>query len=1007
MSVQLYAKTQAGQTVQLDIYEQDPIKITMAVEEVMNVQQTAGTFSRAFRLPHTFKNQQFFQGVFNVNSTTFDATAKATAWIQADGYYFASGNLRLTNIYLNGRQNQVEYELLFMGETNDFSAAVGDGFLCELDFSEYTHDQTYANIRNSWDAGTGLTGGTGLFNGNVLYPLIEWGYSYDNANVVQNATLTNGYGNSFTQNTDPLEQSQLKPALRIDAVWRKIFSDAGYGFTGSFFDSNRWKALYLISENEARVYAVPDNTGSADVFSLNNPANAYEYIYYNDSPTIFQDPGNNFNINTGYYVAPGTGSYTFDVSIDWETNTTNPLGGDIRVDLFDTATGATIDFDTYPVGSGNDGGLTTLTFGPNTLNTNTSVGIRLQLFNVGSFFGFVDAPYINITCTAAPTLVNPTKVMPCNFKKMDFLKSVIDRFRLVFVPNKNGENTFEIAPWDEWITQGNELDWSYKLDHSKDFKVSPLFLTQKRELVYNDQDDSDYPNYSYTQDNKRPYGQYKLDSGIELIKDTQEIKGIFAPTPLVGIATVSSSTASAQFVIPSVAKDNAPTDSLGKREPIIPKPRMVFYNGKRSAPLTWYLKNDAGSAQSQTVYPLVSSFEQFPPNPTTLDLHWQNDPYLFDTVTSGITARTNNTVWHTYWEDWYNTYYSSYGRIAEGYFFIHDDDITNMQFNDRIYANGAWWNPTRVMDYQVGQGGLTKVQLIKIGDVDVVAGATSATGTTGGTGGNPCIGFCNQYAACNNNNYQITYTYTDCFDSGPRNGNLPPQVCMLVCSCSEPTSTFTGFSPIFQGTCPNGPTGATGGTGGTGCTGCYKWTTENNTAAPISFQYVTCSGATVGRSLPPYTSANPYCSCAGSTGGGTAIQLSSCDSGSPNPSSVYSSFMTAQVDDLYSAELQMGMSENGVTFEPAPDGFLSIPTSSTGAFLATELPDANYYANITYTLLSSASTPMNTFLQVFVGEELLISRDVSFQPIGEPVSLQTPTPVNSVGYIFKLLNIPD
>ena len=1004
MAVQLYAKTQSGQTVQLDIYDQDPIKLTMAVEEVMNVQQTAGTFSRAFRLPHTFKNQQFFQGVFNVNSVTFDATAKATAWIQADGYYFGSGNIRLTNIYLNGRQNQIEYELLFMGETNDFSAAVGDGFLCELDFSEYTHDQTYNNIRNSWDAGTGLTGGTGLFNGNVLYPLVEWGYNYNSSNVVQNATLTTGYGNSFTQNTDPLEQAQLKPALRIDAVWRKIFSTAGYGFTGSFFDTDRWKALYMISENEPRVYAIPDNTGDASIFTTTNPENPYVYMYYNSNPTIFNDPGNNFNINTGYYVAPGTGSYTFTVQVEYETFTNNPLGGDVQVDLFNTNTGASLDTATFAVSSQNDAGIVTVTLS-DTLNTNTSVGVRLQLFNTGSFFGFIDVPFIYIKNTVSPTLVNPTKVMPCNFKKMDFLKSVIDRFRLVFVPSKDGEKQFEIAPWDQWITQGNELDWSQKLDQSKDFKIGPLFLTQKRELVYNDQDDVDYPNYSFTQDNKKPYGQFKLDSGIELIKDTQEIKGIFAPVPLVSIAAASPGTASSQFIIPSVAKDNAPTSSLGKREPIIPKPRIVFYNGIRSAPIGWYLKNDSNTAVVQYGYPLVSNFEQFPPNPTTLDLHWQNEPYLFDTVTSGITGRTNNTVWNSYWEDWYNTYYSPYGRVAEGYFFVHDDDITNLKFNDRIYANGAWWNPTRVMDYEIGGGGLTKVQLIKIGDVDVVAGATSATGTTGGTGGTPCYGFCNQYAVCNNNNYQISYSYVDCNDSGPRNGNIPPQVCMLMCSCSEPTSTFTGFQPYLQGVCPNGPTG--GPTGPTGCTGCYKWTTSNNTAAPVSFSYVNCSGSTINRTLPAYSSIAPYCSCAGSTGGGTPTQLGTCDTGSPGAGSVYSSFMATIPDDQYQAFLELGSSEDGVTFLPVADGSITVENGLTASFIGVELANPNDYANVSYTLRAVPSNAQNIFLQLYVGEELLISRDVTFAPLGEPQFLQTPTPINSVGYIFKLLTIPE
>jgi len=57
-------------------------------------------------------------------------------------------------------------------------------------------------------------------------------------------------------------------------------------------------------------------------------------------------------------------------------------------------------------------------------------------------------------------------------------------------------------------------------------------------------------------------------------------------------------------------------------------------------------------------------------------------------------------------------------------------------------------------------------------------------------------------------------------------------------------------------------------------------------------------------------------------------------------------------------------------------------------------------------LSTAATETYSTFLQLFVGEELLISQDVSSVREGESISIQTPTPINSVGYIFKLLTIP-
>lgn len=1003
MGLQLFAKNVQGQTIQLDIYDSDPVKINLAVEEVTNAQQTAGNFTRTFRLPHTRKNQSFFQGVFDVNSVVFNATRNAPAWIQSDGFYFTSGNIRLTNVYLSGRQDQVEYEVLFMGETSDFSGAVGDGFLCELDFSEYAHNQTYSVIRDSWNAATSVVPGTGLFGGNVLYPLVEQGYSYNNDGVIQENSLTTGYTGSFTNSTKGLLQGQLKPALRVDAIWRKIFSTAGYGFTGAFFDSPRWKALYMLSENVVRSIAEPDNTCYADIGPTPyTPISPYQYVIFNNSPTIYQDPGGNVNINNGYYTCSGTGLYGFSVTYEYSTNVINPSGGFIYMEMFNTSTGASLGSNTQFVPNGFDNQIVNATF-LLALNTGQSVGVRAT-FQTGGYPQGVPVQYFDVNniefrCTAAPSIVNPTAFLPCNFKKMDFIKSITDRFKLIFEPSKEFEKTFTVTPWVDWIAQGNKKDWSQKLDGSKDLKVSPLFYTQKRELVYNDQEDSDYPNYAYTQDNKKPYGQYKLDSGIQLLKDTQEIKGIFAPTPLVSIASATGGTAGVSFLIPSLAKDNAPTSALGKREPIIPKPRLVFYNGKRTAPVTWYLKDDSNANQAQTVYPLVSSFEVFPPNITTLDLHWQNDPYLFDTAKAGVTGRSGNTVWNEYWEDWYNTYYSPYGRIAEGYFVLNDDDVSNIKFNDNIFAANAWWNPTKVVDYEIGGNKATKVQLIKIGDVSVVTGFTGATGGTGGaTGG--CTGTCQQWAVCNNNFDQLVYNYVDCYSQLPVIGVMPGQVCQLICSCSTPYSVYPNFEIYLQGSCP-GFTGATGGGGG----GVYG--VANPTKLPVRYKYTPVAGEpAVDATVLPFKTAN-VCSVTAPydiIGGGTAISLSpTCGgTGGDRNDDVFVASLIERPFSDWAYNLKLGQSENGVTFEPV------IAYDLTGAdsqMFLNDFPDPNQYANLTYLKQAPAEPGTIQFLQLYVGEDLLRSIDVTYLEVGRSMSIQTPTPVNGIGYTLQLLNI--
>jgi hypothetical protein len=171
--VQLYAKNQTNnQYVLLDLFTEQPIKLTLAVSNIVDPLAANSIFSRTFRVPHTSKNGPYFKAVFNVNSTDFDASVKAPAYINDNGIFFSSGNIRLSSIFVNEETNNVEYEINYYGETSDFGSQIGGGFLSEVNLNSYNHNQTYTNITNSW--------GGGLFGGDIVYPLVEWGYTYDN-----------------------------------------------------------------------------------------------------------------------------------------------------------------------------------------------------------------------------------------------------------------------------------------------------------------------------------------------------------------------------------------------------------------------------------------------------------------------------------------------------------------------------------------------------------------------------------------------------------------------------------------------------------------------------------------------------------------------------------------------------------------------------------------------------------------------------------------------------------
>jgi len=744
-NVQLFAKQQhTGKYVALDLHAEAPIKLDLSVANINQPTDTNSIFSKKFKVPHTAVNGPYFEGVFNVNSMNFDASVKADAYILDNGIFFENGNIRLDAIYNNSEDNIVEYEITFYGSTSDFGSKIGGGFLNEVNLTQYNHTKDWANIKNSWNT-------PGLFNGDVVYGLIEWGYSYNDKNQPSVPTLSANFvpagtpgtpapKGSFTNSAYPYLRTQWKPQIRAKALWDKIFEESGYTYDSTFLNSDFFKKQYVISDNQAR--ATLDNANTFQAEKQGGYQNVLAASFPWITPTEIEDPGNNFAtsaVASGIYTAPTAGQYIFNMQCNsvkiipniWGSSTAE-YGWIAKV----------IDVDTnLTVGFGN-GSFMFASF--NNYIANLSVDLTTNLvadqkvkfefstFYISGYGGSGSTPifYYNqrLFCVVAPNVMSFNAIMPSNIRKIDFMKSIINRYRLVFVPSKFQENHFTITPWKDWILEGRSKDWTDKLDTSKDMVIKPLFFDQARFQIYKDQEDSDYLNYNYQLGVKQTFGQLNLDSTNELIKGTKEYKDQFAPTPLDGIGWRGGSIASdsaAKFLIPHIAKDTGGnTDvsgevAVGKREPIQPKLRLVFYNGLQANPsgITWYAQNDFGGLGHDALssYPLMSQYSEFPVTSSTFDLNWENDLPLWDVIQNGK-AQTPYSCFNTFWKTWYDVTFDPYSRIVDANFVLDYSDILDLKFNDYIFVKDAWYFVNSVSDYVAGERSNCRVQLIKLGN---------------------------------------------------------------------------------------------------------------------------------------------------------------------------------------------------------------------------------------------------------------------------------------------------
>jgi hypothetical protein len=435
-------------------------------------------------------------------------------------------------------------------------------------------------------------------------------------------------------------------------------------------------------------------------------------------PNEIVDPLTAFDTTTSYFVAPSTlPLFTF-----YDFNITGLVFSGVGLPNITNVIVKAIDVLTSTI-------LDTYTIAPNTpthslnanliLPQNIVAGQQIKFtieINTSSLGANIsNAKLTQITGSGGLVILN--NFLPNNVKNIDFLKAIIERYNLVLEPSKSKEKHFIITPWVDWVEQGTQRDWTDLVDGNVDIQSKPLFESQSRSNTFLDDEDSDYVNYNFQLATKRTFGQLDIDSQNENIVGNKVTQSLFSPTPLLPIGNSSAiGTANqklaAKFLIPHIAKD-----TTTERTPIVPKLRLVYYNGMVAAPLEWHIKNDANTTIHWNEYPLVSQYSIF--NSTTFDdLAWRNSAPLWP-ITGVVTnppMRTINDLFNNYWLKWYNFTYDPFGRILEMNIILDYSNIFDLRFNDKIFIKDSWFMVNKITDYQVGKKTSCKVELVRVGE---------------------------------------------------------------------------------------------------------------------------------------------------------------------------------------------------------------------------------------------------------------------------------------------------
>jgi hypothetical protein len=273
----------------------------------------------------------------------------------------------------------------------------------------------------------------------------------------------------------------------------------------------------------------------------------------------------------------------------------------------------------------------------------------------------------------------------------------------------------QIVPQNSYLGSGNLLDWTSKLDTSKDITISSTVDLQKAKFQFTYTAGEDTLSKVYKNVN-RVYGDYEVvgytvnpdvESSDFAIGD-QSIKLVTQSTPC---APVNGT----EYIMPMFINEQL--------QFVNPGMRCLYYAGTFNS----FVYDDDNATVNQVNIALLNHYSAINPDLYDFDLNWAPEvpPYA-------ITTNPYNNLFNLYWRTYMNALYSPDARIMEASFALDLKDILTFQFSDKIWIENCYWRILEINDYKVGMQESTSVKLIKFLEDVEDCSATPSTISVGG-----------------------------------------------------------------------------------------------------------------------------------------------------------------------------------------------------------------------------------------------------------------------------------
>lgn len=700
-----------GQVI-CDLYEDEDIPLSLSVDNFKNAAEKVQSYSKAFNLPATKRNNQIFDNMFEVTRSDdgiiFNPYVKTECVLKQDGFILFKGYLKMLDI--TDKEGEISYNVNLYSEVVALADILKDRTFSELDFTELSHDYNKTEIKNSWTGVLALTnplplgtyaGTVGASTTAVLkYPFVDWNHQI----LISNGT--NGVS-GFPELTS-LEQA-FRPFIQIKYLINRIFAATPFTWESSFFDSADFGKLYMDfnwGENNAPTYSNTTSSGTyiSDGSSLNYGNNSALFIEnwsffgasnvdYNTTTHRIECSSDNtqYNLSYAYQIRAILAGSGIEYTAKWVL--TRASG---TVEIIDLILGEPIAANSYVYWSGsfsrilNNGDVLQAIFEGNSTN------VIYQQFDTASSPAVTPTSNLNITKTQL-TITSGTllQTLRGELSQWEFLKGILTMFNLVSLPDEDDPNNIKFEPYEVvFIDNADSIqhDWTDKIDVSE-MKLTPLTDLNKNTIFKFVEDDDDFAFTNYkNQVGGHLYGSKKYDASLAsngLATILQGKKEIVAE-PFAATVVKPYMEQFTGLIVPALyAMSKEETEGFDN------SPRILYDNGVKDTGITYYIPAQNGLfSENQENYLQFSHLTTIPTATGTQDFNFGQCQLI-----QPVGAPVPDNLFNLYWLPYYNELYNPDTRAMTIKVNLSPSEINTFKFNDTVIIKNREFRVNKI-DYK-------------------------------------------------------------------------------------------------------------------------------------------------------------------------------------------------------------------------------------------------------------------------------------------------------------------